>query len=174
MSVLTILTKASHRAGDALRWIQSVPTRVQNRSLILAKDLEDVKATTLVSTPRLRQQELAQFYDKYEQLVELLCDSAQYGPDFRMEQRYAELRGTLHRQYPDIRRFVSAFLEIDLEDSRTPNNLYEKGMDAFEALWSSPTLQELLRSDDGNMISRITRTREALNRYAEQLRQIAA
>jgi hypothetical protein len=91
-----------------------------------------------------------------------------------MEQRYAELRGTLHRQYPDIRRFVSAFLEIDLEDSRTPNNLYEKGMDAFEALWSSPTLQELLRSDDGNMISRITRTREALNRYAEQLRQIAA
>jgi hypothetical protein len=47
-------------------------------------------------------------------------------------------------------------------------------MDAFEALWSSPTLQELLRSDDGNMISRITRTREALNRYAEQLRQIAA
>lgn len=174
MSVLTILTKASHRAGDAIRWIQSMPTRVQNRSLILAKDLESSRPNLVASTPKLKQEELASFYDKYEQLVELLCDSAQYGPDSRMEQRYADIRLTMHKQYPEIRRFVSVFLEIDLEDSRTPNTLYEKGVDAFEALWSSPTLQELLRSDDGNMIGRITRTREALNRYAEQLRQIAA
>ena len=53
-------------------------------------------------------------------------------------------------------------------------DLYGRSTDAFEALYAAPTLQEQLRGDDGSMIGRIMRTREALNRYAEQLRRLAA
>jgi hypothetical protein len=35
-------------------------------------------------------------------------------------------------------------------------------------------LEEFLRSDDGEMIARIERTREALSRYGEHLRQLIA
>jgi len=47
-------------------------------------------------------------------------------------------------------------------------------LDAFEALVAAFDLQEFFKLDDGNMISRITRTREALNLYGEHLRQLAA
>ncbi len=47
-------------------------------------------------------------------------------------------------------------------------------MDAFEALVAAFDLQEFLKMDDGNMISRINRTREALNLYGEHLKQLAA
>lgn len=45
--------------------------------------------------------------------------------------------------------------------------------DAFEALVAAPDLFLFLKHDDGMMISRLERTREALNLYAGHLRQLA-
>ena len=49
-----------------------------------------------------------------------------------------------------------------------------KLLDAFEALFSAPSLGDFLRGDDGLMISRMERTREALYLYGDHLRQLAA
>ncbi len=69
--------------------------------------------------------------------------------------------------YPSIRKFVVAYLKFEVEDAIL-------GGDAFEALFTAEDLSTFLQADDGNMISRILRTREALNLYGDHLRQLAA
>jgi hypothetical protein len=67
-----------------------------------------------------------------------------------------------------------AYLRFTPEDAQQGLLTEGKASDAFEALFSAPNLEEFLKIDDGNMISRITRTREALNLYGEHLRQLLA
>jgi len=115
-------------------------------------------------TVQERQQALIHFYQEYEALVETICDSAQYGPTPALEKAYQLQREWMLDNYPEIRRYVVAYLRYEVDDQG----------DAFEALFSSEDLNTFLQSDDGNMISRIMRTREALNLYGDHLRQLAA
>jgi len=117
-----------------------------------------------------RRQELLAFYGYYEDLVAVLCDAAQYGPTPRLESDYRTLRCAVHRSYATIRPYVVAFLRYNSEDARYGIHLWGRSADAFEALVCAPTLHDALRADDGWMISRITRTRDALNLYGELLR----
>lgn len=115
-------------------------------------------------TVKDRQQALIHFYQEYETLVETLCDSGQYGPREHLEKRYQVQRGWMIQNYGTVRRYVLAYLRLEVEDEGDP----------FEALFNAPDLATFLQSDDGNMISRIMRTREALNLYGDHLRQLAA
>lgn len=115
-------------------------------------------------TVQERQQDLIHFYQEYETLVETVCDSAQYGPTPHLEKVYQTQREWMEENYPRVRRYVVAYLRYEIEDLT----------DAFEALFQAPDLAAFLQSDDGNMISRIMRTREALNLYGDHLRQLAA
>jgi hypothetical protein len=115
-------------------------------------------------TVKDRQQALIHFYQEYETLVETVCDSAQYGPREHLEKRYQIQREWMIQNYGSVRRYVLAYLRLEVEDEG----------DAFESLFSAPDLATFLQSDDGNMISRIMRTREALNLYGDHLRQLAA
>lgn len=169
MSVLVQIKSAPIAALNAIRqwpvrlgaWARNVsrPEAVPSLPEVTVKD---------------RQAELAQFYSKYEDLVELLCDAAQYGPNAPSNERYDQLRGYFLKAYPEMRKYVSAYLDLRVEDAEHALDLYGQPADAFEALFAMPTLDAQLRADDGNMITRIIRTREALNRYAEQLRRLAA
>ena len=166
-------TKGVSKLG---RWIVRIPIRMK----LAMRDLEDArtarKARTLEQTPTLRerQEELIRFYGRYEELVGALCDCAQYGPNARQESDYTELRAWMQGNYPGLRRYVSAYLSFDPKDAARALDLHSSGRDAFEALFAAPTLEEFLRSDDGEMIARIERTREALSRYGEHLRQLIA
>jgi len=121
-------------------------------------------------TIREKQAELADFYLNYEELVELICDAANYGPNEKMDLRFDELRDYMQKNYHPMRNSVAAYLELDPQDNVNGLDLYGKPSDAFEALFSAPTLREQIRTDDGHLISRIMRTRKALNRYADYLR----
>lgn len=161
-------------AHDPWAWFTSIPRRMALKALDKRKALEERPVRIGESTVRERQEQLAVFYSKYEDLVGLLCDSAQYGPNAHLEDQYQSLRAWMQRNYGPLSQVVVAYLEFCVEDTRAPLDLYGHSTDAFEALYAAPTLQEQLRSDDGSMIGRIMRTREALNRYAEQLRRLAA
>ncbi len=174
MSQIPTIQTTTTSATNPLHWFLSLPRRISNYALDRRKTRTEVVNVVGELTVRARQEQLAQFYVKFEDLVDLLCDSAQYGPDVRMDVRYQELRNWMHRNYGELRGFVVAYLDIEVADTRVPLDLYGQSTDAFEALYAAPTLQEQLRSDDGSMIGRIMRTREALNRYAEQLRRLAA
>jgi len=144
---------------------------IVNRIRIAALDRADAqsRADALSTGPSIleRQQELIGFYQVYEHLVEVLCDSAQYGPTQALESSYRSRREWMLENYPSIRKFVVAYLKFEVEDAIL-------GGDAFEALFTAEDLSTFLQADDGNMISRILRTREALNLYGDHLRQLAA
>lgn len=172
MSVNTLIKKATVRATSAADWVRSVSLRL--RGAVVEMQAAAAPVEPIQPTVRQRQEELAAFYTQYETLVETLCDAAQYGPNSPLEAKYAEQRAYMHRSYPEMRKFVVAYLEVAVEDTASTLDLYGHATDAFEALFAAPTLAEQIRADDGHMIGRIMRTREALNRYAENLRRLAA
>jgi hypothetical protein len=111
-----------------------------------------------------RQRDLVVFYQEYESLVETLCDSSQYGPQPGLERKYQALRNWMQENYPSVGSYIVAYLRYEIED----------GIDPFRALFAAEDLESFLQMDDGNMISRMMRTREALNRYGDHLRQLAS
>lgn len=146
----------------------SLATSLLNRARIALKEREEAKeriqARQAGPTIAERQDDLSTFYTQYEDLVEVLCDAAQYGPTPKLVRQYEAHRVWMHANYPRLRPFLGAFLRMDTE---------ELG-DGFEALVAAEDLATFLATDDGHMIARITRTREALNLYGEHLRQLAA
>jgi hypothetical protein len=168
------LKRATENVLGVGRWLVRFPVRLR----LAARDLREARETRresrLAQAPsvRERQAELIRFYDGFENLVEVLCAASQYGPDARQEASYEELRSQMQAEYPRIRRFAAAFLSYDARDAARSQDLHGTGRDAFEALYAAPTLAEFLRSDDGEMIWRIERAREALSRYGEHLRQL--
>lgn len=130
----------------------------------------NAKQPVFEKTVREKQAELADFYENYEELVELICDAANYGSNEKMANRYDELRTYMQINYHPLRDNVAAYLELAPQDNVSALDLYGKPSDAFEALFAAPTLAEQIRTDDGHLIGRIMRTRKALNRYADYLR----
>lgn len=172
MTVINAIRTATNQAQQAMSWIQRIPLRFRNQVMIANAQFEAVPDAK--PSARERQVELVAFYTKYEQLVELLCDGAQYGPNQRMESQYQEYRDWMLKSYPHMKQYVVAYLELDVDDVRRHDDTFLIATDAFESLWACPTLSSQLDSDDGSTIGRIIRTREALNRYAEHLRRLAA
>lgn len=120
-----------------------------------------------------RRIDLLEFYAPYEELVTLLSDATQYGPSPKAESDYLRLRNLVQPGYSRIRRFVVAFLKYSAEDAQVGVGLWGRSADAFEALTAASSLQSFLRADDGHLMSRISRTREALNLYGEHLRRLS-
>jgi hypothetical protein len=169
---------AGKRIARTATGVADVVRAVANRAKIAAKDRREAaeRQALLFAAPSVseRQEDLRRFYDRYEQLVEVLCDAAQYGPAPKLERSYEELRKWMEGRYGGLRPYVVAYLRYSAEDAELSLAVGGRGADAFEALVAAPTLAEFLEHDDGGMISRITRTREALNLYGEHLRQLAA
>jgi len=133
-----------------------------------------VHAAKKTVTVQERKDELVQFYNRYEEMVEAICDGAQYGPTPKLERIYQSEREWMLKNYAGVRAFVISFLTSDDEDRMVGMAVSGEPTDAFEALFVAETLNELLNADGGTMISRITRTREALVLYGEHLRQLEA
>jgi hypothetical protein len=161
------------RARGVSGWMRSIGNKVR----IIGADIADVRSraheTTRDPTSAERRDELAAFYHRYEELVDILCSAAQYGPEMRLETRYQDVKGWMQSHYPAMRRSVVAYLRYDPADASQALELHGQPGDAFEALFAAPTVGEFVRCDDGHMIDRIERTRDALQRYGDHLRQMA-
>jgi hypothetical protein len=123
---------------------------------------------------RERQQELVRFYLNYEALVETLCDLGTCGVTGKLEAAYRANRQWMLANYADVRRYVIAYLKYSVEDAEQSIEINGRPADAFEALFAAPSLHEFLEHDNGGMISRINRTREALTMYGHHLRLLAS
>ena len=156
-----------------VRGLQDAFRSLSNRILIRSKDREDRLAAATQDIPSIqeRQHDLLMFYGNYEQLVETLCDAAQFGPKPGLDSEYLRLRAWMIENYPSVRRYVVAFLRYSADDAAQGLALNGRSADAFEALVAAESLEDFLKADDGTMISRIDRTREALILYGEHLRK---
>lgn len=162
--------------GYRAETLETLLARLRNRLKIASKDAAAMQVAGTVSPAEAigeRQEQLLAFYKVYEELVETLCDAAQYGPTPALEKSYAKSSAWVREHYGPVRRYVVAYLRYASEDAVASLEQKGVGVDAFEALVAAPNLSEFLRHDDGLMISRLTRTREALNLYAAHLRQLA-
>ncbi|HVT13043.1 MAG TPA: hypothetical protein VHE55_12335 [Fimbriimonadaceae bacterium] len=146
--------------------------RIRAKDRRFARELERIRLAQ--PTIRERQQELVRFYMNYENLVEVLCDLSTCGPTPNLETAYKAIREWMQKNYPDVRRYVIAYLKYSAEDAQQSLDINGKSADAFEALFTAPTLREFMEHDDGKMIGRINRTREALTMYGHHLRLLAS
>lgn len=173
MTSQNAVQKVTRSATGAWRFVERIPTRLR----LAMKDFHQTQETAKskgLPTVTERQDELVHFYTRYESLVELLCNASNYGPDSRQEEKYSDLRAWMQTHYPQLRMFVVAYLRYDAHDARQAIDWHGIAGDAFEALFAAPSLEDFLRLDDGEMIWRIERTRNAINLYGEHLRQLAA
>ena len=118
---------------------------------------EDPSGTRLADVSE-RQSELKSFQNAYEDMVETLCDAAQYGPTPKLELRYTGYRMAYQSTITPVLLPLRQYL---VGESRS-----------FESLCVAETLADFLANDDGLFISRITETREGLKLYQERLRQL--
>lgn len=155
-----------------LSGVAGVGRTVLNRIRIAIKDIRDREEEDLSLSPQARQAHLLEFYEKYEETVEVLVDGAQFGPTAELENRYASLKAYMAESYPDLRPYVLAYVRLSLEDEEFGLKASGKGCDPFEALTAAADLATFLQFDDGHMIARIMRTREALTLYSDHLRYL--
>lgn len=173
MTSQNALHRVSRGATGAWKWVGRIPTRLQ----LALRDYQDTRteAMALREGPSVaeRQAAIVEFYVEYEHLVEVLCDAAQYGPDVKLQSAYERLREWMQVHYPPLRNYVVAYLRYDPMDAQKSMDWHGMAGDAFESLFAAQSLDDFLRLDDGHMIWRIERTRNALNLYANHLRQLA-
>ena len=170
---LGLLGETGRRVETGGWWRRlSLRLKIRAKDRRFARELARMRSKQ--RTIRERQQELVRFYLNYETLVETLCDLGTCGPTPSLETTYRASREWMLKNYPGVRRYVIAYLKYNAEDAQQSLDMNGEAADAFEALFTAPTLHEFLEHDDGNMISRINRTREALTMYGHHLRLLAS
>ncbi len=163
---------ASSRARRSSGRVASI-SRVRSLLSIAWQDRKGIKAVDDSADPEYRLTTLLDFHTHYENFVDCLCEAAQYGLEGRLEQKYAELRELALVTYTPVQPFVCAFLDVDEDED--PSNFEDvSSSDSFSQLLRPPTIKQFLGADDGRMISRIMRTREAIDKYADHLRKLSA
>lgn len=115
---------------------------------------------------------LAEYYDRFEQLAELICDAAFAGEGAPFQEQYAQVRKWLLRAYPQIEPYLTAHLNCDPSDAEFGQRVAGRSTDAMEALFIAETLDEIIRHDQGDLIGRLERARSALYRYSDYLREV--
>lgn len=159
------------RVRGALR---SVCLGIISTSVDRREAAERARRSALRASVQEREADLLEFYAGYESLVETLCAAAQLGATENLDKKYTAERLRLRTLYPGVRHYIVAFLQFSVDDTAQCIAIHGCGGDAFEALTEADDLAEFLRIDDGSMISRIDRTREAISRYREHLRWLRA
>jgi hypothetical protein len=151
-----------------ITWASNIANHLK---LVLSETREPIELDEQ-TTPAERQILQEEFFERYEDLVDVLVSAAQYGVKPSCELTYDQLRTVLAEQYIKIQPFVLAYLKADPEDEHFGITKFKVRTDAFQVLWVAPSISEFLSADDGNMIDRISRTREALSHYGEHLRYL--
>ena len=140
-------------------WITQIIARLKSLTREQRGGLQSKPTTEEGPTVTERRANLLSLYDRYETLVETLCDAAQFGPAARLESNYIDLRRAIVTDYDHSAVFLKSF--------------YRSDRDPILTLIEHETLSEFLDADEGGMIELITESREALVLYGEHLRQLA-
>lgn len=119
-----------------------------------------------------QRQLLAEFYEKFEDLVEMICDAGYAGDAEPYQARYEAVRTWLLRAYPQIKPYITAHLTHDPSDAEFGLNTVGYATDAIEALFCAERLSTVLEKDGGYLISRLERAQSGVFRYSDYLRGI--
>ena len=122
MTSQNAVERVSKGAAGAWRLVGRIPNRLRLAIRDIQEARESVAERAKGPTVSERQDDLSEFYERYEDLVDVLCGASNYGPDGRLESKYAELRTWMQRNYPAQRLYVVAFLRFDTRDAEQALN----------------------------------------------------
>lgn len=108
----------------------------------------------------------AEFTERYEDLVGLLCAAAHEGVTPEREEKYRARRAWFYANYPPVKPALAPHLTPDESDA-APALWGRRACDAFEALFFYPSLEGMLAADGGSLIGRLMRTQSALAAWKE-------
>lgn len=113
---------------------------------------------------RQREQFLA-FYDRYEQLVDVLCWAARDTVHDGCDEQYQQVRRWMLDNYAPIHRALKPFIRRVVAESDG-----DLRKDPFEHLFAPAHVMQVIEQDDGDLLGRIILTREIVTRYDAHLR----
>ncbi len=178
---LTTFARAIADGAGRLLWKTQLTLRTTGLQLLstvralpetVAEQIRTWRGQTLAMPIDEQRQLLAEFYQKFEDLVELICDAGFDADATPYQVRYQEVRAWLMRAYPLLKPYMSAHLSYDPSDAEFGLSVAGYATDAMEALFCAEQLHTLLEKDEGHLIGRIERARSGLYRYADYLRGI--
>ncbi len=142
------------------------------RLVLLARDRRLERLERAAARPRTKERldEVRRFYDEYEEAVEVLLAAVNLGASDALQARYDALRPALRGDYARLKPYLLAYLRMTVADAEYGLVHFGEPSDAFEALFGHDDLARFVATDDGEMIVRIVRTRDALTRYTDHLR----
>ncbi len=152
---------ASRAARQFQAWRQNAQTAGGSLHALLLRlrTTDRAQSEALTLTPRLQ----AEFSERYDDLIDLLCWASKDGVHEGRDARYAQLRDWFMRHYEPVRPKLLPLLEAVPEEDCTPAAPGERTpRDAFESLYLPSDICLVINSD--TVISRIMRTRAAMNR----------
>ena len=154
--------------GIALAHLAAFPRRLR----LLARDRRLERLERAAARPRTRDRldEVRRFYVGYEEAVEVLVAAVNLGVSPALQARYESLRPALLADYGRIKPYLLAYLRMTVADAEYGLHHFDRPSDAFEVLFGHEDLSVFVGGDDGEMIRRIVRTREALTLYTDHLR----
>ena len=161
---------ATHRSpiAGAIGGVLAIPRRFRLHLNDLRLERDTTRSAKISTAERLER--VRAFYTIYEDAVEILLTATTVGTSPVLQDRYGGLRRVVLSEYGPIKPYLLAYLRMTVADAEYGIAHFGRPSDAFEILFGQEHLSTLLSTDDGEMILRITRTREALTLYAEHLR----
>ncbi|MDW8320661.1 MAG: hypothetical protein RMM08_04800 [Armatimonadota bacterium] len=118
----------------------------------------------LAQCKRQREQFLA-FYERYDQLVDVLCWAARDTVHDGCDEKYQQIRNWLVKNYAPVRRAMAPFIQQAIFERDV--NLQE---DPFEKLFAPAHVMQVIEGDEGDLLGRIILTRDIVARYDAHLR----
>lgn len=105
------------------------------------------------------------FYDRYEQLVDVLCWAARDTIHDGCNERYQQIRGWFLVNYSAVQKMLKPFIrQVMSEQDGNPNE------DPFEKLFSSAHVMQVIEQDNGDLMRCIIATRDVIARFDAHLR----
>lgn len=101
-----------------------------------------------------------QFVEHYTTLAEVVHDANRYGQSPGLEAKYLLQRTWMQTNYPQFKRQLQGCLATD--DSKRLIKVWDKPLDAFEKLFTSPNLAVLLHQDGATLVKLLTETQSAV------------
>lgn len=114
---------------------------------------------------RRQREQFLTFYDRYEQLVDVLCWAARDTVHDGCDEKYQQVRKWFLQHYALVRRAMAPFIQQVL--SQQGGNPRE---DPFARLFMPAHVMQVIEQDEGDLLSRIILTREIVTLYDAHLR----
>lgn len=105
-----------------------------------------------------------QFVQHYTDLAQTIHDANRYGQSPGLDSNYLAHRAWMQTNYRHFKRTLQTCLKEEAKADSRCISLWERPLDSFEMLFSSPNLAQLLHQDNAKLSKLLTDTQSAVSK----------